>query len=185
MPSFSPHPSSAPSSSLLEKTLQEPFNRSTGVPTKPQCMPFNLYPKLFCSDASPLLSVLAWEVYEGLQKNSDLIKVWCVDKIYLNHFHGWLLLQHYTLFFCSVCNISLPWNMMHCFEELSGVSLQQNKLTIKFAHSETTGAPWGSLAFICVPWLLDLPYPLRDKTTVFLSRAPWLFAPDNRAGQQL
>lgn len=85
-----------------------PFNRSTEVPTKPQCMSFNVHPKLFHSDASPLLWVLAWELYEGLQKNSwQMSDLWIMSphpsfvipyKCAGDHYHGWLL-QYYTLIF--------------------------------------------------------------------------------------
>ena len=118
------HPLPSRASSLLEEFLQGPFNGSTWVPTKLQCMPFNVRHGLVCSDASHLLRVLTPKVYVGLQKNTGLI----MADLFMRLPHPYSTIQLVLLittmvdfycsiihFFCAVCNIPLALSSMCLF----------------------------------------------------------------------
>lgn len=122
------HPLPSWASSLLEESLQGPFNGSTWVPTKLQCMSFKVYHGLVCSDASHLLWVLTQKVCVELQKKAGLINGSSVCKVAPSTLTIQLVLVITTMvdFYCSiihffflcvcaVCNIPLALSLMCWF----------------------------------------------------------------------
>lgn len=119
-----PHPLPSGASSLLEESLQGPFNRSTWVTTKLQWMSFNVHHRLVCSDASHLLWALTQKVYVELQKKAGLINGWSVYKVAPSSLTIQLVLVITTMvdfycsiihYFCAVCNILLALSLMCWF----------------------------------------------------------------------